>query len=47
MSAYMITHVANAKANVDRITWMIRLAGGRKRECQHKDNHGRRGKKMM
>ena len=47
MSTYMITHVENANANVDRITWMIRPVGGRNIEFPHMDDHMRRGKKRM
>jgi len=43
----MITHAANAKVNVDKITWMIRPMGGRKIEFPHMDDHVRRGKKRM
>lgn len=47
MLAYMITHVANAKANMDKITLMIRPMGGRKIEFPNMDDHVRRGKKRM
>jgi len=43
----MITHVATAKVNVDILTWMIGLMGGRKIEFPHIDDQVRRGKKMM
>jgi len=47
MPSYMITHVANAKGNVDRIIWMIRLMGDRKIKFPHMDDHVKRGKKRM
>jgi len=43
----MITHVENTKANVDKITLMIRPMGSRKIECPHMDDYVKRGKKVM